>query len=215
MNVKVYADIACPWCRLRAHQFRREVAAAHAGRRVELVHLPYQLDAQAPEEPKPLMEEMAGMFGEDRASTMASEMTRLGAAEGVEYRFDRALAANTLAAHRLLWLTLREHGAGAQASLATALYDAQWRDGGNVADHAELAGLAEGVGLDGGRARRFLGSDEGVGEVREQAAAARRDGVASVPTFVSRNGGLRGHEEILDDLARAFENTERSQPWTG
>lgn len=209
MNVKVYADIACPWCRLRAHQFRRGVAAARAGRHVELVHLPYQLDPDEPEEPRPLMETMSGMFGRNRATAMAAGMTRLGADEGVEYRFDRAVAANTFAAHRLLWLALRDHGARTQAALATALYDAQWRDGGNIADHTQLARLAERVGLDGGRVRGFLASEEGVAEVREQAAAARRDGVSSVPTFVSRNGGLCGAEEILDDLARAFDDTRR------
>lgn len=209
MNVEVYADIACPWCRLRAHQFRRGVAAARAGRHVELVHLPYQLDPDEPEEPRPLMETMAEVFGRQRAEAMAAGMTQLGADEGVEYRFDRAVAANTFAAHRLLWLALREHGAGTQAPLATALYDAQWRDGGNVADHTQLARLAERVGLDGGRVRGFLASEEGAAEVREQAAAARRAGVTSVPTFVSRNRGLCGAEEILDDLARPSDDTER------
>ncbi len=215
MNVKVYADIACPWCRLRTHQVRRAVAAAGGRRDVELVHLPYQLDPEASEEPRPLMETMSEMFGRDRAGTMAAEMTRLGASEGVEYRFDRAVAVNTFAAHRLLWLALRDHGAGAQAALATALYDAHFRDGGNVADHAELAGLAERVGLDGGRVKSFLASEEGVAEVREQVAAARWDGVTSVPTFVSESRELRGTEAILDDLARAFDNTERSRSWTG
>lgn len=215
MNVEVYADIACPWCRLRAHQFRRAAAAAGGGGVVGLVHLPYQLDPDGPEEPRPLMEAMAETFGRDRAGVMAAQMTRLGVDEGVEFRFDRALAVNTFAAHRLLWFALRDD-AGVQAALAEALYDAQWRDGANVADHAQLARLAERVGLDGGRVRGFLASEEGVAEVREQAAAARRTGIASVPTFVSENGELLSAEEVLDDLARAFDDAgRRSQPWTG
>lgn len=215
MNVEVYADIACPWCRLRTHQFHRAVTAS-GGRTVELVHLPYQLDPEGPGKPRPLMKVMAEMFGRDRADMMAAEMTRLGASEGLKYRFDRAMAVDTFAAHRLLWFALREGGAGPQAALATALYDAHFRDGGNVADHAELAGLAERVGLDGGRVRGFLASEEGVAEVRGLVAAAKRDGVASVPTFVSGEGERRGAEEILDDLARASDDTERrSQPWTG
>lgn len=209
MKVEVYADVACPWCRLRAHQFRRGAAAARAGRHVGLVHLPYQLDPHGPEEPRPLMDAMVGMFGRERADLMAREMTRLGAGEGLEYRFDRAVAANTFAAHRLLWLALRDHGAGTQAPLAMALYDAQWRDGGNVADHTQLAGLAERVGLDGGRVRSFLASEEGVAEVRGLVVAAKRDGVASVPTFVSGEGERRGAEEILNDLARASDDTEK------
>lgn len=115
MKVKVYADVACPWSRLGAHRFGRAVGG---GREVELVHLPYQLDPDAPEHPRPLMEAMAEMFGRDRADLMAAEMTRLGADEGVEFRFDRAVAANTFAAHRLLWFALCHHGAKVQAALA-------------------------------------------------------------------------------------------------
>ena len=214
MNVKVYADIACAWCRLRTHQFDRAVAAAGAERDVELVYLPFQLDPDGSEEPRPLMEAMAEMFGRDRAGMMAAEMTRLGASEGVEFRFDRALAVNTFAAHRLLWFALRDSGAGLQAALARALYEAHFRDGVNVADHAELAGLAGRIGLDGGRVKGFLASDEGVAEVREQVVAARRNGVTSVPTFVLENGELRGTEAILDDLTRRADAPERL-PATG
>ncbi len=205
MKVEVYADVACAWCRLRTHQFERAVAA-DGEHEVELVHLPYQLDPDGPEEPRPQMEVMAEAFGRDRADLMASEMTRLGADEGVEYRFDRAVAANTFDAHRLLWFVLREHGAGSQAALARALYDAHFRYGVNVADHAELAALAGRVGLDGGRAMGFLASDEGAAEVRGRVAAARRNGIASVPTFVFEDGerrdGESATEAVLDALGR-------------
>lgn len=206
MKVEVYADIACPWCRLRTHQFERAVAAAGGEREVELIHLPYQLDPDGPEEPRPLMEAMAETFGQDQAGMMAREMTRLGASEGMGFRFDRAVAVDTFAAHRLLWFVLREHGAGPQASLARALYEAHFRDGVNVGDHAELADLAERVGLDRARVRSFLASDEGVDEVRGQVAAARRDGVAPVPTFVFEGGerypGEGATEAVLDALRR-------------
>ena len=213
MKVKVYADIACAWCRLGTHRFGRAVAAAGAERDVELVHLPYQLDPDGPEEPRPLMEVMAEMFGREQADMMATEMTRLGASEGVEFRFDRALAVNTFSAHRLLWFAVRDHDARLQATLATALYEAHFRDGGNVADHAELAGLAGRGGLDGGRVKSFLASDEGVAEVREGVAATRL-GITSVPTFVLENGELRGTEAILEELARRGDASEQP-PATG
>ncbi|QIN84401.1 DsbA family oxidoreductase [Rubrobacter tropicus] len=204
MKVEVYADVACAWCRLRTHQFHRAVAAAGGEGEVELVHLPYQLDSGGTGEPRPLMEVMAEMFGRDRADMMAAGMTRLGADEGVEYRFDRALAVDTFAAHRLLWFALREHGAGPQAALARALYEAHFRDGANVADHAELAALAGRVGLNGERARGFLASDGGVAEVRERVAAARRDGISSVPTFVFEDGERHRGEDAVEAIADAL-----------
>lgn len=207
MKVDVYADIACPWSRLGTHQFHRAVAAADAQSDVELVLRPYQLAPDAAEQARPLTEEAAEMFGPEQAEQMLTEMTRVGADEGIEYRFDRALAVNTFTAHRLLWFALHEHGARMQAALATALFDSYHRDGGNIADHTQLAGLAEQVGLDGGRARQFLASAEGGAEVREQVAAARQEGVTTVPTFVFADGepivGVTSVEALGDALRRA------------
>jgi predicted DsbA family dithiol-disulfide isomerase len=185
MKVEVYDDIVCPWCRLGTHQFHRA-----AGPDVELVHRPYQLMPDTPEEPRPVLDTVVELFGREQAETMLAEMTRLGASEGIEYRFDRAVAVNTSTAHRLRWLALHEHGAAAQDALATALFDAHFRDGVNIADHERLTELAEQVGLDGGRVRAFLASDEGIAEVRGQVAAARRKGVTTVPRFVFDNGAL-------------------------
>jgi predicted DsbA family dithiol-disulfide isomerase len=207
MKVKVYGDIACPWCRLGTHQFHRAVAAAGAEPDVELVHRPYQLLPDAPEQPRPLMDTVVEMFGQEQAEAMLTEMTRLGASEGIEYRFDRAVAVNTLTTHRLLGLALHEHGAAVQAALATALFDAYFRDGVNVADHTQLTELAERVGLDGGRVRGFLASQEGAAEVGEHVAAARRAGVTTVPRFVFDNGaliiGVTSTEELGDALRKA------------
>ncbi|MGW4956106.1 DsbA family oxidoreductase [Nonomuraea sp. NPDC004186] len=207
MKVEIYADIACPWCRLGTYQFHRAVAAAGTEAEVELVHRPIQLLPDAPEEPRPLMDAVVGMFGREQAEAMVAEMTRLGAGEGIEYRFDRAVAVNTLTAHRLLWLALHEHGAEVQAALATALFDAYFRDGVNIADHTQLTELAERVGLEGGRVQDFLASEEGSAEVREQAAAARRDGVTTVPRFVFEDGalivGVTSTEALGDALRKA------------
>ncbi|GAA2410886.1 hypothetical protein GCM10010191_19840 [Actinomadura vinacea] len=153
------------------------------------------------------MDTVVEMFGPQRAEAMVTEMTRVGASEGIEYRFDRAMAVNTLTAHRLRWLALHEHGAEVHASLATALFDAYFRDGVNPADHAQLTELAERVGMDGGRVRDFLATEQGDAEVREQVAAARREGVTTVPRFVFENGelivGVTSTETLGDALRQA------------
>jgi 2-hydroxychromene-2-carboxylate isomerase len=46
-------------------------------------------------------------------------------------------------------------------ALATALFDAYFRDGLNVADHTQLTELAERVRLDGRRVRDFLATEDG------------------------------------------------------
>jgi predicted DsbA family dithiol-disulfide isomerase len=205
MKVEVYDDIACPWCRLGTHQFHRAVAAAGAEPDVELIHRPYQLSPDTHGEPRPLMDTVVEMFGPEQAEAVVAELTRRGAGEGIEFRLDRAMAVDTFTAHRLRWFALHDHGAGVQAALATALFDAYFRDGVNVADHTQLAEVAERVGMDGGRVRDFLASTEGSAEVREQVAAARREGVTTVPRFVFENGELIVGVTSTDALGAALE----------
>lgn len=208
MKVEVHADIACAWSRLGVHRFTRAAAASGAGAATELVHRPYQLDPDAPAQALPMVDVMTEMFGSrEQVDAMLAEMTDLGAAEGAEFRFDHALAANTFDAHRLLWSTLRDHGPGMQAELAAALFDAQFRHGGDVSDRVELARAAAGIGLDGDRAAAFLASDDGVEEVREQIGAARRDGVTSVPTFTFDNGEVLRGAVTVEELSAALDRS--------
>lgn len=204
MKVEVYDDIACPWCRLGTHQFHRAVTAG-----------PYHLIPDAFEEPQPLMDTMAEMFGPKQAESMVAQMTARGASEGIENRFDRAMAVNTLAAHWLLLLALNEHGAKVQAALATALFDAYFRDGVNVADHTQLTELAKRVGLDGCSVRDFLASEAEDAEIREQVAAARREGITTVPRFVFDNGelivGVTSTEALRWALIRCSARTNSSR----
>ncbi|MFF9852772.1 DsbA family oxidoreductase [Streptomyces litmocidini] len=208
MKVEVHADFACAWCRLGLRRFERAVAAAGGEQPVELVHRPYQLSPDASEEPCSTVELMTRMIGSrDQVDAMFGEMTRLGASEGVEYRFDRTVEVNTLTAHRLMWFAEQKYPAPVRSELANAIYDAHFRDGVNIADRTQLVALAERCGLDGDGVRRFLDSEEGVAEVTGQVAEARRSGITSVPTFVFENGELlRGastSEEILAALRRA------------
>jgi predicted DsbA family dithiol-disulfide isomerase len=199
MKVEIYDDIACPWCRLGTYQLHRAVAEVGD---VEVVHRPYQLMPDAPDEARPLMDTVVELFGPEQAETMLTGMAQLGASEGIEFRFDRAVAVNTFTAHRLRWLALREHGARVQAALATELFDAYHRDGVNIADHTQLTELAERVGMAG--VRDFLATDEGAVEVGEQVAAARRDGVTTVPRFVFGNGALIVGATSVEALKDAF-----------
>jgi predicted DsbA family dithiol-disulfide isomerase len=88
------------------------------------------------------------------------------------------------------------------------IFDAHFRDGLNIADRAELASLAAGVGIDRTKAAKFLDGDEAIAEVREQAAAARANGVTTVPTFVFPGGETLPGASEIDALTQALQNVE-------
>lgn len=183
MKVEIYSDVACPWCYVGKARFERALAAFPGASDVDVSYRPFQLNPATPEQAQPLYDYYDRLFGPGFRSKHSS-VTDVGAREGLDFRFDRALAVNTFTAHRLLWLTERDYGAAVQRALKDALLRAYFTDGGNVGDPMELAELAEGVGVDRGKARAWLAGDEGADEVRRELAHAHELGIQAVPTFV-------------------------------
>jgi predicted DsbA family dithiol-disulfide isomerase len=99
-------------------------------------------------------------------------------------RFDRAVTANTLSAHRLLRLAKEEYGAAAQHELVEELFAAHFVYGGDVGDRGLLIELAVDAGLDRTRVATYLASDEGLEPVRAAIREALNLGISAVPTFI-------------------------------
>jgi predicted DsbA family dithiol-disulfide isomerase len=183
MKIEVYSDIACPWCYIGKHRFERALSAFPGRDDVEVVFRPFQLDPTTPTEATPLLPRLERKYGPGfRAAAARTEQTAKG--EGLTIDHGRALAVNTLLAHRLLWLADREYGAAIQRDLAERVFEAYFAQGGDVGDRAQLGSLAASVGMDRDRVSRFLASSEGEAEVRAEIAEAQAMGVDAVPTFV-------------------------------
>ena len=183
MKVEIYSDVVCPWCYIGERRFARALAAFPGAEGVEVVFRPFQLDPSMPQRATPLLGHLERKFGPTTAARMG-QVRAAAAGEGLTFDFDRALAVNTLTAHRLLRLAEREHGPGVQRALMERLFDAYFARGGDVSDHALLASLAEQAGMDAERVRAYLASDEGERELQAELRAARELGVQAVPTFV-------------------------------
>jgi predicted DsbA family dithiol-disulfide isomerase len=183
MQVEIYSDVACPWCYIGKARFERALAAFPGARDVDVSFRPFQLNPATPEQAQPLYEYYDSLFGpgfRDKHSQVADVAKQ----EGLDFRFDHALAVNTFTAHRLMWLTERDYGAAVQRDLKNALLRTYFTDGGDIADHETLAGLAAEVGVDADRARAWLADGSGTDEVRAELDGARQLGIQAVPTFV-------------------------------
>ena len=183
MKVEIYSDVACPWCYIGKRRFDQALAAFPGAADVEVIYKPYQLDPAAPSQAFPLLARLEKKFGA-RAPMMMQRVTEAGRGEGIDMRFADALAANTLAAHRLLRLAAREHGAAAQHTLAEKLFEAHFTRGIDIGDHAALTELAVAAGLDRSRVAGYLESGEGLAETRAEIREAQEIGITAVPTFV-------------------------------
>jgi predicted DsbA family dithiol-disulfide isomerase len=196
MQVEIWSDVVCPWCYIGKRRFEtalEHVAARRDTSSIEIVYRPYQLDPTARAgQAQPVVEAYAKKFGGvERAAEIINRVTTVAAADGIEFRMDRALRANTLLAHRLLWFaeTLNSLPADGSAhsqqiALKQRLLEAYFTDGFDIGSVDVLADCAADVGIDRDEALAFLAGDGGQGEVMEALATAAANGITAVPTFV-------------------------------
>jgi predicted DsbA family dithiol-disulfide isomerase len=180
MEIEIYADVVCPWCWIGKRRLGQALASYDGA--VTVRYRPFQLDPTPVTEPKPLIEALGAKFGgRERAEGMAAHVTQVAAGAGIELHFDRAVAANTFEAHRLVRFAAERGRAG---ELVERLYRAHFQDGIDVGSTAALVRLAAEVGLDEAEARDYLDSPAGRRELAADLAAAHHLGVTSVPTLV-------------------------------
>ena len=173
----------CPWCYIGKRRF--EAAAAQLSEEVDLqvVFRPYQLDPTAsPGTSQPVVEAYAKKFGgAERAAQIIDHVTEIAGGEGLEFHMDRALRANTLLAHRLLFLA---EGSGQQYALKERLLQAYFCDGLDIGDPDVLADCAAEIGMPHDEVRAYLDSTDGSAEVQQMLRAAADAEITAVPTFV-------------------------------
>lgn len=183
MQVEIWSDVVCPWCYIGKRRFERAAAELADVVDLEVVYRPFQLDPTAPTGPgRPVIDAYAAKFGGvERAQQIIEHVTSIAAAEGLDFAMDRALRANTLHAHRLLWLA---SATGHQQALKERLLSAYFCEGVDIGDLDALARCAADAGLPADRVRAFLDSDDGTAEVEAQLRMAADADITAVPTFV-------------------------------
>lgn len=196
MQVEIFSDVVCPWCYIGKRRFEAALAEFPHGDDVTVTYRSFQLDPDAPAVSTQSIEQhLAEKYGRtlEQAREMNQRVTDLAAGVGLEFHLEEAQRANTFDAHRLLHLAAAR---GVQAELAERLLDAYFVRGAVVSDHAELADLAAGAGLDRAEAAAVLAGDDYAEQVRADLALAGQFGISGVPFFVfDRTYGVSGAQE--------------------
>lgn len=201
MDVEIFSDVVCPWCYLARARFGG--AVARFGGAVNVTWRPFQLDPGASGGGLTDESLVRRFGGADRVAQMHDRMRELMAAEGLPYEPERAVQANTRAAHRLIAFA---EEAGVQDAVIGRLFEAYHAEGRDLNDHETLASLATEAGLD--RVRERLDAGEGDPEVTARLEAAQAIGVTGVPFFVfdgrwavSGAQSAVAFENVLHDVA--------------
>src|SRR5574338_791589 len=168
IHIDIVSDTVCPWCfigKRRLEAALRQRAAADTP--VTIAWRPYQLNPDMPQDGLDRRDYLEAKFGgPERAKAVYDRVSRVGAAVGIDFRFDRIpRTPNTVASHRLVH---RAAHYGRQEEVVEALFRAYFLEGRDVGSLDVLVEVAAAAGLPAAEIRAYLESDEDAELVRGQ-----------------------------------------------
>ncbi|MFN8592386.1 MAG: DsbA family oxidoreductase [Thermomicrobiales bacterium] len=179
MQIDIYHDIPCPWCRIGKANLEAALQMWR-GEPVTVTWQPFLLDRDVPAEGVPTRDFYRAKFGADNVAPMFERVQQAGARAGVSFNFADAIRAPSEDAHRLILLAPEN----AREQIVAGLHRAYFSEGQNVADLETLAAIAAAAGMDRAETLARLQSDEGVAATAAAIENAYRLGVTGVPFFV-------------------------------
>lgn len=182
LQIEVVYDLVCPWCFLGTRRLRRTLRA-RPDIAADIAWRPFLLNPDIAPGGVPRQDYIVRKFGgEDRARRLHATIAELGRAEGLGFQFDRIRRIPpSIDAHRLVRVAERH---GLAADTVDALFLAYFCEGQDIGDHAVLAGIAGGLGMDASAVRRLLAGSGEAEAVHAENLRAHRLGINGVPCFV-------------------------------
>ena len=184
MQIDVFSDTVCPWCRIGKRHL--ELALADwTGEPVTVRYRSFFLDPTIPVEGRDFKAHMLAKGGgrmglEDFFATPRQR----GAAVGLTFNFEAIeKAPNTTLSHRLAYLTPEER----RGEMLDAIFAAYFEHGRDIGQIGTLIEIAHEMGLDDASVRSALAGDAAESDVMADVEFARQVGISGVPFFIFNN----------------------------
>jgi predicted DsbA family dithiol-disulfide isomerase len=203
MRVDIYSDTVCPWCYLGKRRFELAVAA-RPQYEVRVTWRPFELNPEVPVEGvDPEAFNAAKAVDPERAAETNAELTRLGDASGIQFRFDliRRIP-NTRRSHLLIAHAARR---GLQSQVKDRIMRAYFEEGCDIGDPEELVRLGALAGLDEGEVRNALVLRVGQDGVVAAERHAQVLGITGVPTLIFDGTYTISGAQEVGIFARVFD----------
>ena len=207
MQVDIWSDLVCPWCYVGKRRFETALARFDNRADVQVVHRSFQLNPAAPRDRTSNRREMLMQkyrLSPAEVEEMDARMTRIAAAEGLDFNLEGTATGNTFDAHQLVHLG---RDRGMQDPVVERLYRAYFIEQRSLFAQESLVDLAADAGLDRDEAAGVLRSNRYADAVAADVETARRLGATGVPLFVVDNrygvSGAQAPQVFLDVLQRA------------
>ncbi|WP_187261408.1 DsbA family oxidoreductase [Pontibacter beigongshangensis] len=218
IKIDIVSDINCPWCYVGDHRLKKAMAEATDKFEFEVGFKPFELNPNIPQEGMDREEYFTRNYGPQiiaQLGAMNQRLTEAGAAEGIDFNFDRLTAVNnTFNGHRLIWLAGE---CGVQQQVAEALFYSYFTEGKNMNDTRLLTEIGIANGIPAERLEGFFEGEEGNEAVLEMERWAKASGITGVPAFIINNKYLisgaqppEAFHQVFAQVSPAFEEISQA-----
>ena len=208
MKVEIWSDVMCPFCYIGKRKFEAGLRQFGHQDGIEIEWKSFQLDPEMKSGSGKSIDEYLSErkgWSVDKTKSLHKSMTETAKLSGLDYRFDKAIPANSFNAHRLSHLAAKHR---LQDQIEEKLFAAYFTEGKNIDDAETLVALGVHVGLEEKEIRDMLTSNQFADEVRHDIEEANRLGVSGVPFFVFDRkyavSGAQNSEVFLSALEKSW-----------
>ncbi|HLP56397.1 MAG TPA: DsbA family oxidoreductase [Fluviicola sp.] len=196
MKIEIWSDVMCPFCYIGKRRLEQALEQ-FPGETFDIEWKSFQLDpdlvANGKENPYQYLADRKGISYQESVN-MHENVVNAAKSVGLDYRFDLAVVANSLDAHRLSHLA-KQHGLGNE--LEERLFRAYFTEGKDIADHAVLTVLGTEAGIPKEAIETLFSGDQFLADVQHDILEAQQIGVRGVPFFVfDRKYAISGAQPV-------------------
>jgi predicted DsbA family dithiol-disulfide isomerase len=220
MKVEVWSDIMCPFCYIGKRNYESALRGFEGRDNIEIEWRSFQLDPTIPARSaikKNVYQYLADKKGisYEQSAKMHERVIQMAKEAGLDYRFDKAIVANSFDAHRMIQLA-KEKGLG--DAVEERLFRAYFTEGKDFGNHETLISIGKEIGLKEEEIKDALVSDVYAEKVEQDIQEAAEIGVQGVPFFVFDRkyavSGAQAPEHFLQALNQSFGEWEKDHPAT-
>lgn len=203
IKIAVVSDVVCPWCYIGKRRLDSAIKNLSAEYDFDIEYRPFELNPQMPGKGVDQKKYLTNKFGsEDRYKEITNHVKQVGAAEGIEFNFEKQnVSPNTRKAHGLIELAKKE---GNQLELVEALFEAYFNRGIDLSKEENLVEVAMDAGLDKARVLEHLKDKNVPNQVALEEQQMYKLGITGVPFYIINNRyGISGAQPV-DTFIQAF-----------
>lgn len=215
MKVEVWSDVMCPFCYIGKRHYEKALEQFSEPATIELEWKSFQLDPTIPNDlngQQNTYQYLSASKGMDleQVKQMTAGVTEMANKAGLHLDFDKALAANTYNAHRIIQMA-KNQGVGDAAE--ENFFNAHFVEGLDVNNAEVLKEIGMRSGLTEEQVTEALTGDDCAYRVNQDILEARNIGVRGVPFFVfNRRYAVSGAQPV-EDFVKTLE--ESFSEWRG